>query len=129
MRHTTLVLSIVPSFCLLTETFRPTIPQLSPSSTTVSVSPIRHAAVSLQGSTHTGGKQSCINCVQIFYHINLGHNNLIDLRVNFDSPTIYILHAHYATEHALVLIDEKIISSRKFLMINEIGRASCRERV
>src|SRR4029434_7447782 len=38
----------------------------------------RHASVSCHGSTRTGSKQSCVNCVQIFYCINLGHNNLIE---------------------------------------------------
>src|SRR4029434_2025620 len=74
----------------------------------------RQGAVSCQWSMRTGSKQSCVNCVQIFDCINLRHNNLID----FDSPKINKLHVHYATEHALVLIDEKIISSRKFFMIN-----------
>ena len=27
---------------------------------------------------HTGSKQSCVNCVKIFYRINLGHINRID---------------------------------------------------
>ena len=37
-----------------------------------------HAAVSCQGTTHTGSKQSCVNCVKIFYRINRGHINRID---------------------------------------------------
>src|SRR4029434_1588759 len=63
--------------------------KLSPSSTTISVSPIpacRHAAVSCHVSMHIGSKQSYVNCLKILYRIDLGHNNLIDKRVNFDSP-------------------------------------------
>ena len=37
-----------------------------------------HAAVSCQGTTHTGSKQSCVNWVKIFYGINRGHINRID---------------------------------------------------
>src|SRR4029434_512613 len=119
MLHTTLVLSIVLSFCLLNRNFPPN----NPSALSIFnyrlglfyLTDCRHAAVSCHASTRTGSKQSC---VLIFYWINLGHYNLIEKRVNFDSPKINKLHAHYATEHALVLIDEKIISSRKFLMIN-----------
>src|SRR4029434_1667402 len=113
MLHTTLVLSIVPS--CLSRNLNRNFPPNNPSALSIFnyrlglsyLTDCRHAAVSCQGSKHTGNKQSC---VKIFYHIHLGHNNLIELRVNFDSPKINKLHAHYATEHALGLIDEKIIS-------------------
>src|SRR4029434_7865595 len=111
MLHTTLVLSIVLSFCLLNRNFPPNNPSaLSIFNYRLGLSYLtdcRHAAVSCHGSTHTGSKQSYVNCVKILYCINLGHNNLIEYRVNFDSPKINKLHAHYATEHALVLIEEK----------------------
>src|SRR4029434_745747 len=105
MPHANLVLSIVPSFCLLNRNFPPNnLSSLSIFNYRLGLSYLTdcwHAAVSCHWSTHIGSKQSCVNCV------------------NFDSPKINKLHAHYATEHALVLIDEKIISSRKYLMINE----------
>src|SRR4029434_6555553 len=89
MLHTTLVLSIVPSFCLLNRNFPPNNPSaLSIFNYRLGLSYLtdcRHAAVSCQGSMHSG---SCVNGVKIFYRINLGHNNVIDDRVNFDSPTI-----------------------------------------
>src|SRR4029434_4743058 len=111
MLHTTLILSIVPSFCLLNRNFPPN----NPSALSIFnyrlglsyLSDCRHAAVSCNGSTHTGSKQSCVNCVKILYCINLGHNNLLGSRVNFDIPKINKLHTHYATEHALVLSMEK----------------------
>src|SRR4029434_2197429 len=88
MLHTTLVLSIVPSFWLLNKDF----PLNNPSA--LSVYPIltecRHAAVSCKGSTHTGSKQSCVNCVKNVDRINLGHINLIDELVHFDSPNYNI---------------------------------------
>src|SRR4029434_7310781 len=118
MLHTTLVLSVVPSFLLLNGNFLPNNPSaLSIFNYHLGLSYLtdcRHAAVSSQVSMHTRSKQSCVNSVKIFDCINLRHNNLID----FDSPKINKLHVHYATEHAFVLIDEKIISSRKFFMIN-----------
>src|SRR4029434_3481392 len=106
MLHTTSVLSIVPSFWLLNRDFPPNHPSALSIFTyrlgLFYLTDCSQGAVSCHGSTRTGSKQSCVNCVQIFDCINFRHNNK--------------LHAHYATEHALVLIDEKIISSRKFLM-------------
>src|SRR4029434_1713317 len=80
MLHTTLVLSIVLSFCLLNRNFPPN----NPSALSIFnyrlglfyLTDCRHAAVSCHGSTHIGSKQSCVNCVKIFYCINLGHNNV-----------------------------------------------------
>src|SRR4029434_7590876 len=89
MQHTTLVLSIVPSFSSrnLNRNFPPNNPSaLSIFNYLLALSYLtdcRHAAVSCQGSKHSG---SCVNGVKIFYRINLGHNNVIDERVNFDSP-------------------------------------------
>src|SRR4029434_8359883 len=103
MLHTTLVLSIVPSFLLLNRNFPPNNPSaLSIFNYRLGLS---YSLLQARGgfvSRHIGSKQSCVNCLKIFYRINLGHNNLIDQRVNFDSPNFNTFYAHYATEHALV---------------------------
>src|SRR4029434_546054 len=62
MLHTTLVLSVVPSFSLLNRNFPPN----NPSGLSIFnyllglfyLTDCRHAAVSCQGSKHTGSKQS-----------------------------------------------------------------------
>src|SRR4029434_4486360 len=78
---------IVPSLCFLNRNFPPN----NPSALFIFnyrlrlsyLTDCRHSAVSCQGSMHSG---SCVNGVKIFYRINLSHNNVIDERVNFDSP-------------------------------------------
>src|SRR4029434_5303587 len=77
MLHTTSVLSIVPSFCLLNRNFPPNNPsalsifnyRLGLSYLTY-ITDCRNAAVSWHRATHTGSKQSYVNCVKILYCIH-----------------------------------------------------------
>ena len=78
MLHTTFVLRVFHHFASLIETFRPTIPQLSPSSTRSLLADWLQARGGFVSGENTGSKQSCVNCVKIFYRINRGHINLID---------------------------------------------------
>src|SRR4029434_1188959 len=80
MLHTTLVLSVVPSFSLLNRNFPPNNPSaLSIFNYRLGLSYLtycRHAAISCHGSTHTRSKQRCVNLIKRFDGINLVHNNV-----------------------------------------------------
>ena len=78
MLHTTFVLTIVPSFCLLNRNFTPNNPSAFSIFNSVSPSWLTAGTRRFRVGENTGSKQSCVNCVKIFYLINRGHNNLID---------------------------------------------------
>ena len=72
------VLTIVPSFCLFNINFTPNNPSASSIFNSVSPSLLTACTRRFRVGENTGSKQSCVNCVKIFYRINLGHINLID---------------------------------------------------
>ena len=72
------VLTIVPSFCLFNRNFPPNNPSASSIFNSVSPSLLTACTRRFRVGENTGSKQSCVNCVKIFYRINLGHINLID---------------------------------------------------
>ena len=72
------VLTIVPSFCLFNRNFPPNNPSAFSIFNSVSPSLLTAGTQRFCVGENTRSKQSCVNCVKIFYRINLGHINLID---------------------------------------------------
>ena len=72
------VLTIVPSFCLFNRNFPPNNPSAFSIFNSVSPSWLTAGTRRFRVGENTGSKQSCVNCVKIFYRINRGHINLID---------------------------------------------------
>ena len=72
------VLTIVPSFCLFNRNFPPNNPSAFSIFNSVSPSLLTVGRRRFHVGENTGSKQSCVNCVKIFYRINRGHINLID---------------------------------------------------
>ena len=72
------VLPIVPSFCLFNRNFPPNNPSAFSIFNSVSPSLLTAGMRRFRVGENTGSKQSCVNCVKIFYRINLGHINRID---------------------------------------------------
>ena len=68
------VLTIVPSFCL----FNRNNPSAFSIFNSVSPSLLTAGTWRFRVGENTGSKQSCANCVKIFYRINRGHINRID---------------------------------------------------
>ena len=72
------VLTIVPSFCLFNRNFLPNNPSAFSIFNSVSPSLLTAGTRRCRVGENTGSKQSCVNCVKIFYRINLCHINRID---------------------------------------------------
>ena len=72
------VLTIVPSFCLFNRNFPPNNPSALSIFNSVSPSWLTAGTRRFRVGENTGSKQSCVNCVKIFYRINRGHINRID---------------------------------------------------